>query len=95
LRGSAAAIRAFRFRTYLKLTPAINRCRTLFDVLERLLALAHNASMAHPVLGCLEVQNLAARIDRLAPELAEFVRILRDNLVPKQVALQHITGIWT
>jgi hypothetical protein len=76
---------------YLKLAPAVNCRRALFDVLERLLALPNNASMAHPVLRCLEMQNLAARIDRLPAELAEFVRVLRDNLVPKQVTLQYIT----
>jgi hypothetical protein len=60
-----------------------------------LLARANNASVAHPVLRSFEMQNLAARIDRLAAELAKFVRIYRDNLVSKQVALQHITGFGT
>ena len=83
----SAAIRAFCFRTYLKFTPAINCRRALLDVLERLLALAYNASMAYPVLRCFELQNLAARIDWLAAELAELVRVLRDNLVSKQVTL--------
>jgi len=47
--------------------------------------------MAYPVLRSLEQENLAAGINRLAAELAEFVRILRYNLVSKQVTLQHIT----
>jgi hypothetical protein len=49
--------------------------------------------MAYPVLRCFELQNLAARIDWLAAELAEFVRVLRDDLVSKQVTLQHIAGL--
>src|SRR6266851_834463 len=48
--------------------------------------------MPHPVFRCFELQNLASRIDRLAAELAEFVCILRDDLVSEQVTLQHITG---
>jgi len=80
---------------YLKFTPAVNRRRTLLDVFERLFALTHNPSVAYPILRCLELQNLAARINWLAAELAEFVRVLRDNLVSKQVALQHITGFGT
>ena len=93
LHDSAATIRTFRFRTYLKFAPAVNCRRALLGVLERLFALAHNPSMAYPVLRCFELQNLAARIDWLAAELAEFVRIPRDNLVSKQVTLQHITGL--
>jgi hypothetical protein len=72
LHGIAAAIRTLCVHSYLELAPAIQGRRALLDVLERLLACTHNASMAHPILRRFELQNLAPRIDRLAAELAEF-----------------------
>ena len=81
LHDFAASIRTLRVRTDLELAPAIQSCRALFDVFEWLFAGTHDASRAHPVFRCLEVQNMAARIDRFAAERAEFGCILSDDLV--------------
>ena len=93
LHDFAAPIRTLRARTELELAPAIQSRRALFDVLEWLLAGAHNASRAHPVLRCLELQNLAARIDGLATECAELWCILGDDLVSQQVPFQNIANV--
>jgi hypothetical protein len=92
LHDLAAPIRTLRARTELELAPAIQSRRALLDVLERLLAGTHDASRAHPILRCLEVQNVAARIDGFATERAEFGCILGEDLVSQQVPFQNIAN---